>query len=177
MKPGPSETRLDSIDRSLLTLLQTDAARPYAELGKAVGLSAGAAHERVRKLRDRGVIRRTSIDVDPAAVGLAVTAFVVLRSSAWMGDPDTAEDLLAIPEIEEAHIIAGAGSVLVKVRASSTESLQDVLRRLFAVDGVTTTDTTVVLETVFERPVTVTGPPHRSVDDNQPNPRSAAAPG
>ena len=53
---------LDGIDRQLLTLLQQDASRPYAALGQAVGLSAAAAHERVRKLRERGIIRGTVVD-------------------------------------------------------------------------------------------------------------------
>jgi Lrp/AsnC family leucine-responsive transcriptional regulator len=142
---------MDDTDRELLTLLQRDAGQSYATLGKAVGLSAGAAHERVRKLRERGVIRRTTIDVDPAAVGQGVLAFVMVDSTAWMGD--RAEAFAAIPEIQEAHVIAGAASVLVKVRTASTEQLQDVLRRLYAIDGVSGTQATVSLETFFERPV------------------------
>ncbi|MFD0142524.1 MULTISPECIES: Lrp/AsnC family transcriptional regulator [unclassified Streptomyces] len=142
---------MDHIDRSLLALLQEDATRSYAALGQAVGLSAGAAHERVRKLRERGVIRRTAADVDPAAVGGGVLAYVTVDSTSWMGD--TAESFAALPEILEAHIIAGSASVLVKVRTATTEQLQDVLRRIYAIDGVSGTQATVVLETFFERPV------------------------
>ncbi|GGV06044.1 transcriptional regulator [Kitasatospora aureofaciens] len=141
---------LDDIDRRLLTLLQQDAGLSYAALGKAVGLSAGATHERVRKLRDRGVIRRTTVEVDPGALGLGVLAFVMVESSAWIGD--SAAAFAAIPEIEEAHIIAGSASVFVKVRTATTEQLQDVLRRLYAIDGVSGTQATVSLETFFERP-------------------------
>ncbi|WP_030193515.1 Lrp/AsnC family transcriptional regulator [Streptomyces sp. NRRL S-87] len=141
---------MDEIDRELIALLQRDATQPYAALGKAVGLSAGAAHERVRKLRDRGVIRRTTVDVDPVALGQGVLAFVMVESSAWMGD--SAEAFAAIPEIQEAHVIAGAASVLVKVRTRTTEQLQDVLRRLYAIEGVSGTQATVSLETFFERP-------------------------
>ncbi|MER6310975.1 MULTISPECIES: Lrp/AsnC family transcriptional regulator [unclassified Streptomyces] len=142
---------MDDIDRALIAELQRDAGQAYAALGKAVGLSAGAAHERVRKLRERGVIRHTTVDVDPAALGRGVLAFVMVDSSAWMGD--AAASFAAIPEIQEAHIIAGAASVLVKVRTATTEQLQDVLRRLYAIEGVSGTQATVVLETFFERPV------------------------
>lgn len=142
---------VDDIDRALIAELQRDAGQAYAALGKAVGLSAGAAHERVRKLRERGVIRHTTVDVDPAALGRGVLAFVMVDSSAWMGDAATS--FAAIPEIQEAHIIAGAASVLVKVRTATTEQLQDVLRRLYAIEGVSGTQATVVLETFFERPV------------------------
>ena len=142
---------MDHIDRVLLTRLQEDATQSYAVLGRAVGLSAGAAHERVRKLRERGVIRRTTAEVDPAAVGGGVLAYVMVDSTAWMGD--SARDFAALPEILEAHVIAGSASVLVKVRTATTGQLQDVLRRIYAIDGVSGTSATVVLETFFERQV------------------------
>ncbi|MGW1141012.1 Lrp/AsnC family transcriptional regulator [Streptomyces zhihengii] len=142
---------MDHIDRTLLAQLQEDATLSYAALGEAVGLSAGAAHERVRKLRERGAIRRTTVDVDPAAVGSGVLAYVMVDSTAWMGD--SAAGFAALPEILEAHAIAGSASVLVKVRTATTEQLQDVLRRIYAIEGVSGTQATVVLETFFERPV------------------------
>ncbi|GAA1534638.1 Lrp/AsnC family transcriptional regulator [Dactylosporangium maewongense] len=149
---GTAERRtVDQIDRTLLGKLQEDAGQPYAELGRAVGLSAGAAHERVRKLRERGVIRRTTVEVDPAAVGGGVLAFVMVDSDAWMGD--SADAFAALPEVLEAHVIAGSASVMVKVRTTTTAHLQDVLRRIYAIDGVSGTQATVVLETFFERPV------------------------
>jgi Lrp/AsnC family leucine-responsive transcriptional regulator len=142
---------LDDIDRQLVALLQHDAARPYAALGQAVGLSAGAAHERVRKLRERGVIRGTVADVDPAKVGKSVLAFVLVDATVWMGD--SGDRFAAIADIQEAHVVAGSASVLVKVRTSTTERLQDVLRRLFEIDGVSGTRAIVALDTFFERPV------------------------
>jgi len=145
----------DETDRDLLARLQEDATQSYAALGQAVGLSAGAAHERVRKLRAAGVIRRTTIEVDPAALGSGVLAYVLLDSDAWMGDTSTRQALEEIGAVEEAHIIAGPASVLVKVRTSSTEALQQTLRALHQVDGVTSTQTVVVLESFFERPPTV----------------------
>jgi Lrp/AsnC family leucine-responsive transcriptional regulator len=148
---------VDDVDRALLAALQADATQAYAALGEAVGLSAGSAHERVRKLRDRKVIRRTTIDVDPAAVDRGLLAFVMLHGNAWMGDQPVRDALAAIPEIQEAHIIAGSASLLAKVRTATPEQLQAVLRRLFGIDGVTGTQTIVVLETFFERPLSVTG--------------------
>ncbi|MEU5220502.1 Lrp/AsnC family transcriptional regulator [Streptomyces sp. NPDC020807] len=142
---------MDHIDRALLAQLQQDATQSYAALGEAVGLSAGAAHERVRKLRERGVVRRTAAEVDPAAVGGGVLAYVMVDSSSWMGD--SGPEFAALPEILEAHVIAGSASVLVKVRTATTEQLQDVLRRIYAIDGVSGTQATVVLETFFERQV------------------------
>jgi Lrp/AsnC family transcriptional regulator, leucine-responsive regulatory protein len=146
---------MDQADAILLAELQRDAAQPYAALAAAAGLSTAATHERVRKLRERGVIRRTTIDVDPAAVGAPVLAFVLVRSERWVGDADTREALAAIEEIEEAHVVAGTASLLVKIRTAGTVELQDVLRRLH---GVGSTETIVVLESFFARPVRITRP-------------------
>ena len=151
IKTNAEGDSLDDIDRQLVALLQEDATRSYAVLGQAVGLSAGAAHERVRKLRERGVIRGTVVDVDPAKVGRGVLAFILVDSTAWMGD--SADAFAAVAELQEAHIVAGSASVLVKVRTSTTAQLQDVLRRLYAIDGVSGTQAIVVLDTFFERPV------------------------
>ncbi|TCO60937.1 Lrp/AsnC family transcriptional regulator [Actinocrispum wychmicini] len=144
---------MDQIDRAIIGHLQHDATTPYTALGDAVGLSAAAAHERVRKLRDNGVIRATTVDVDPALIGRDVLAYVQIEADEWMGGADTAEALRALPWIQEAHIIAGTASILVKVRATSTRDLQNALKRVYDIPGVTGTDTTVVLETFFERPV------------------------
>ena len=144
---------MDQVDRALLAQLQADATRAYAALGQAVGLSAGAAHERVRKLRERGVIRRTTIEVDPHALDRDVLAYAMIEAGTWVGDASTREALAAIPEIEEVHIIAGPASLLAKIRTSTTEALQDVLRRIYGIGGITGTHTIVVLETAFERPV------------------------
>ncbi|MCT2592688.1 Lrp/AsnC family transcriptional regulator [Streptomyces sp. N2-109] len=149
---------MDDIDTQLIVLLQQDATQSYATLGAAVGLSAAAAHERVRKLRARGVVRSTRVEVDPAAVGRGVLAYVMVDASAWMGSAGTAEALAELPEIEEAHIVAGSASVLVKVRTGTTEALQEVLGRLFGIEGVTGTQTIVVLETLFERPLSPASP-------------------
>lgn len=84
-------------------------------------------------------------------MGSSVLACVMVVSTSWMGD--SAEDFAALPEILEAHVIAGSASVPLKVRTATTEQLQDVLRRLYAIDGVSGTQATVVLETFFERPL------------------------
>ncbi|MEU1737574.1 Lrp/AsnC family transcriptional regulator [Streptosporangium sp. NPDC020145] len=144
---------MDQNDHVLIAQLQRDATQSYAALGQSVGLSAGAVHERVRKLRERGAIRATTVDVDPKALGLEVLSYVMVNSNAWMGD--TAAAFAALPEVQEAHVIAGAASVLLKVRTPTTEQLQDVLRRIYDIPGVSSTQAIVVLETFFERPITI----------------------
>ncbi len=150
---------MDDIDRRLLAALQRDAGQSYVALGDIAGLSAGSAHERVRKLRERDVIRRTTVDVDPSAVGRTLLAFVLVEAKTWMGNPPTARAFAALADVVEAHIIAGGAAILVKIRTASTETLQIVLRDIYAIDGVTGAQTIVVLDTFFERPVNVGSSP------------------
>ena len=143
--------QVDDIDRSLLALLQADASQSYATLGQSVGLSTGAAHERVRKLRERGVIRRTTIEVDHDAVGRGMLAFVLVEARTWMGGEETRAALLALPDVQEAHVVAGSAALLLKIRTAGTDDLQTVLRRIYELDQVLTARSVVVLETFFER--------------------------
>lgn len=148
----PART-LDTTDLVILRELQRDATVAYADLGKAIGMSAASAHDRVRKLRERGAIRGTTIDVDPVAVGRDVLAYVTLTAEVWVGDEPTRDALAALPEVEAAYVVAGNGSLLVKIRTTTNHQLQRVLRRLYGIAGVTGTQSTVVLETLFERPL------------------------
>ncbi len=99
-------------------------ARPARSCRRS-GLSAASAHERVRKLRTRGVIQRTTVTVDPAAAGLGVLAFILVDAEGWMGDAETRDAFAAIPEIEGVHIIAGPASFVLKVRTDDTEDISN----------------------------------------------------
>ena len=65
--------QIDEMDARILSAMSADSRRSYADVGNEVGLSTAAVHERVRKLVERGVIRRFSLSVEPQALGLAFT--------------------------------------------------------------------------------------------------------
>lgn len=71
-----SARQIDAADRRLLGVLADDATVSYADLGERAGMSAPAAHERVKRLRQSGAIRRTAALVNPRAVGKSLLAFV-----------------------------------------------------------------------------------------------------
>jgi Lrp/AsnC family transcriptional regulator, leucine-responsive regulatory protein len=153
IRPNRSLARgLDDFDRKLLGILVDDATVSYAELGERVGLSAPAVHERVKRLRRSGAIRRTAALIDPVAVGKPLLAFVHVDTSGW----GKTEALMAIerhPEVEEIHSVAGDTCMLLKVRCQSTQALEGLLARLYATPGVVATRSYVVLSTQLERPV------------------------
>jgi DNA-binding Lrp family transcriptional regulator len=99
------------------------------------------------------VIRRTTVDVDPVEVGRGVLAFVLVRAAAWIGDEPVGKALADIAAVEEAHVIAGDASLLLKVRTATPGDLQAVLRQVYKLGGVTGTEAIVALDTFFDRPV------------------------
>ena len=143
--------RIDRIDLRLLELLGADGRRPYAELGAAVGISGPSAHERVKKLEARGVIRGYAAVVSPEALGYGVLAFTWLTQAPGSGAHDLTVDFAAIPEIEECHHIAGEADYLLKIRVRDTLDLERVIHRLQISPHVFSTETDVVLSSAFER--------------------------
>jgi Lrp/AsnC family transcriptional regulator, leucine-responsive regulatory protein len=147
----PDRPVIDRTDARLLERLQVDGRRPYAELGAEVGISGPSAHERVKKLEARGVIRGYAATVDPAKVGLGVLAFTWLTQAPGSAGVDLTQAFAAIPEVEECHHIAGEADYLLKIRTRDTRHLEDVLVRLQSTPLVNTTETDVVLSSAFER--------------------------
>lgn len=140
----------DEIDAKIISALGADGRRSYAEVGAEVGLSTAAVHERVKKMLDKGVIRRFSISVDPERVGLNFTAFVAIRNDGGIHCRDVAPRLRAMPQVEELHSVAGEYDFLAKVRTTHARALEDVIYQIKAIEGVARTTSTVVLNTEFE---------------------------
>ncbi len=142
---------LDPIDLQILDLLQTNARTPQAEIARVVGLAPSAVLERLRKLESRGVIRGYVAQIDPKAVDQRLLAFVALRTTDRPGEARVGQALAAVPEVLEIHHVAGDDCLLLKVRARDPEHLSQILRdRLGRVEGVKSTRTTIVLESIKE---------------------------
>ena len=143
--------RISPNDAKILTVLQRDGRRPYAEIGAEVGMSGPSAHERVKKLEARGVILGYSAVVEPEAVGLGVLGFSWITQAPGTAATDLTEDFAAIPEIEACYHISGEADYLVKIRARDTRDFERVLRLVQGIRHVFTTQTDIVLSSGFER--------------------------
>lgn len=143
---------LDAFDRKILGILVRDANVSYADMGEQIGLSAPAVHERVKRMRRSGIIRQTSVLIDPVAIGKPLLAFVHVDTRGWGKTPE----LLAIaelPEVEEMHSVAGDTCMLLKVRTENSNALEGLLKRIYDVPGVIATRSYIVLSAHMERPV------------------------
>jgi len=124
--------RLDEIDVQLLTELQVDADRPNVELARLVGLSPAATLNRVRRLKESGVIRKVAARLDTAAAGfpLQVYVSVTLARHEPRASRGFEEAVRAMPQIISADYVAGETDVMLLVVARDVAELQQVLVRL-----------------------------------------------
>jgi Lrp/AsnC family leucine-responsive transcriptional regulator len=142
---------INGIDAKILNILQGNSRTSNAEIARQVGLAPSAVFERIRKLEERRVILGYRAEINPKAVGLGQLAFTFVRSNDRPGGVGTAARLAKIPEVLEVHHVAGEDCFLVKVRSADAESLGRLLReKLGAVETITSTRTTIVLEVVKE---------------------------
>ncbi|MGA8117830.1 MAG: Lrp/AsnC family transcriptional regulator [Actinocatenispora sp.] len=128
---------LDAVNLRLLAELHDDPRLSMSELARRVGMSAPAVTERVQRLERQGVIAGYRMDVDPAALGLPVTALVRIRPGPAQLPPLT-EAIRQTPQVVEAHRVTGEDCFILKVHAPSIGALEDVLDR-FLLYGQTTT--------------------------------------
>lgn len=117
---------LDAVNLDILRLLIDAPCMPMSELARRVGMSAPAVSERVQRLREAGVIRGARLDLDPAALGLGVTAFVRVRPVPGKL-PNIAELARAMPAIVECHRVTGEDCFIMKVLVGRVEQLEGVL--------------------------------------------------
>jgi Lrp/AsnC family leucine-responsive transcriptional regulator len=142
---------IDEVDAQILRILQENARTTQADVAKAVGLAPSAVLERIRKLEGKGAIRGYVASVDPHVANRALLAFVAVRTNEYGPEQPSALALAEIPEVLEIHHVAGEDCYLLKVRARDAEHLGQMLRcDIQAIPGVTSTRTTIVLESVKE---------------------------
>ena len=142
---------LDDVDVQILNILQENARTTQAEIAKQVALAPSAVLERIRKLESKGYIREYVAAIDPHVANRPLLAFVAVRTNEYGPEQPSAKALAQLPDVLEIHHVAGEDCFLLKVRARDAEHLGQMLRRQIAsVPGVTSTRTTIVLETVKE---------------------------
>lgn len=135
--------QLDEVAKGIIEQLQEDGRRPYATIGRAVGLSEAAVRQRVQRLLDAGVMQIVAV-TDPLQLGFARQAMVGLRTSAELGE--TADRLAELAAVDYVVITAGSFDLLVEVVAHDDDHLLRILEEIRAVPGVTTTEAFVYLK-------------------------------
>jgi Lrp/AsnC family leucine-responsive transcriptional regulator len=117
---------LDAKDREILALLEDDGRRPNSEIARLTGLSAPTVAERIARLRDIGVIRGFTVDIDPARIGLPISAIVEFQ-------PRSNDDERAVaavnsnPAVQSCYRVTGPSLLMLIVRVADNAALTRLL--------------------------------------------------
>jgi Lrp/AsnC family transcriptional regulator, leucine-responsive regulatory protein len=120
---------LDATNVRLLDVLSADPRASTAELARQLGMSAPAVRDRLTRLEEAGVIRGYRLDIDPAAIGLPVCAWVRIRPGPGQL-PKIAELVRRMPQVSECHRVSGEDCFLLKVHVPTIDALEGVLDQL-----------------------------------------------
>jgi Lrp/AsnC family leucine-responsive transcriptional regulator len=148
---SPAVLGLDATDRAILDILQANCKQPLAAIGEKVGLSAPAVVERIHKLEEAGVIQGYVAVLDARRLGRDVTAFIGVTMDRAGAIRNVEGEVTAMSEVLECHHVTGLHSLLLKAKTRSTVTLETLIERIRSLEGVSRTETMVVLSTQAER--------------------------
>ncbi|UXI04253.1 Lrp/AsnC family transcriptional regulator [Photobacterium sp. TY1-4] len=138
---------LDAIDSQILTLLDTNARLPVAEIARAVNMSSPSINERLKKMEEHGVIAGYTVELDPESFGYPLMAIVRMRQH-----PGKIKQLEAmierIPEIIECDKVTGEDCFFARICFESMSQLDDVLDK---VSTLADTNTSIIKSTLVKR--------------------------
>ena len=138
---------IDTLDAQLIALWRAEPRIGVLEASRRLGVARGTVQARLDKLVGRGVVSSFGPEVDPAALGYDVTAFVTLEISQASGADALTAHLTGIPEVLEAHTITGTGDLLVRIVARSNADLQRVIDRIVSAEGIHRSASVIALKT------------------------------
>lgn len=144
---------MDIIDRSILKLLQEDARMANSDIAKKLDIAASVIWDRIKKMEERGVIKKYRAVVNPEAIGLNILAFstIVVNSTNWSNK--CSKHLEEIENIEELHEVVGESSYLAKIRVKDMNELSEILKNKIAIiPEVELTKTVIAVNSVKENP-------------------------
>lgn len=145
------EFNLDATDLKIMRLMQDNARINNADIARELGMAPSGILERVKKLENKQVILAYHAKINPMAVGQKLLSYMFIKTVDIIGDETVGRQLAEIPEVLEVHDIAGEDGYLIKVRTSDNQGLVELMRQhLSKIGGITSTRTTIVLQTIKE---------------------------
>lgn len=142
---------IDEIDIKILNILQDNSRTSNAEIARILNMAPSSVFERLKQLESKKIITGYSIKLNCEKLDCDQIAFIFIKTNERAGEITVANKLSQIPEVQEIHHIAGEDCYLVKVRVKDNHALAKLMReKIGIIDSITSTKTTVVLETIKE---------------------------
>jgi len=145
---------LDQTDIKILSFLMEDAKMPYTDIAKALSISSGTVHVRIKKLEEMGIIKSSNLHINQDTMGFDITAFLGIYLSKSSKYNVVAKELEKISEVIELNYTTGMYSMFIKVVCKDTKHLRDLLHdKIQQIEDITRTETFIVLEESINRPI------------------------
>ncbi len=151
-----NEASFDKTDMAILRILLEDSRRTLQEIGAEVGLSPTTCWSRIKRLEAEGVIKRYTVDVDPAKLGYRDSVIVQLTLESHTDDTLYAfgQVLATIPEIQEAYLVSGDYDYYIRIAVRDTRDYERLLReKLYKIPGIRHSKSHFVLRVLKEATV------------------------
>ncbi len=154
MERKSQNSELDNLDIQILSILMNDASIPYTEIAKKLIVSGGTIHVRMKKMEELGIIRGSSLIINPQRVGFDICAFLGIYLEKGSQYKNAVEQLKNVKEVVELHYCTGQYSMFAKIICRDTEHLRHVLNEdIQAVKGIQRTETIISLEESIRRQI------------------------
>ncbi|MGJ7613522.1 MULTISPECIES: Lrp/AsnC family transcriptional regulator [unclassified Variovorax] len=156
---GDGEGSFDKTDLAILRVLLLDSRKTLQDIGNEVGLSPTSCWTRIKKLEATGVIKRYTVDIDPAKLGYhdSVIVQVTLESHTDETLYDFGRTLATIPEIQEAYLVSGDYDYYIRIAVRDTRDYERLLReKLYKIPGIRHSKSHFVLRVLKEASVPIT---------------------
>ncbi len=141
---------IDEVDSSILRLLRENARMSFTEMARQTGISDATIQNRLKRMRERGIIERLTVIAKPEATGYVVTAIMLVQTDTEKHD-EAKQALSELPEISEVYSVLGEYDLFVKVWAKSLEELNRIINdHIRSIEGIEDLLEIVVVERVKE---------------------------
>jgi Lrp/AsnC family transcriptional regulator for asnA, asnC and gidA len=145
------QTNLDKIDQDIIRILQQDSSTPFVDVAEKIGVTDGTIHQRVRKLKKSGVIKRFTVELNNEKLGNESLTYATITIEPGYIE-NVSKEMGKHPQIQEIHEVHTQGQLLIKLRASSPEETRNIIvEELRKIEGITNTELIPVYKTWKEQ--------------------------
>jgi len=150
------ELKLDAFDKRIVDELTKDARVPLVQLAKKLKVSNTLVHQRIKKLKESGLLVSANYRLDAWKLGYKTAAYTQIMLSSSKEIKTVTDELVKIPEIVECVNISGRYALMVKIFAYNNRHLRDIIYdKIQSIEAVDGTNTTISFETAFSRNVPI----------------------
>ncbi|MDR1407015.1 MAG: Lrp/AsnC ligand binding domain-containing protein [Tannerella sp.] len=147
--------KLDELDREILKRIANDARKPFLEVARECNVSGAAIHQRIQKLMNAGVIKRSEFLLDNCMIGYETCAYMGLYLQNPGQFPVVIAALRDIPEVVECHYTTGQYDLFIKIYARNNTHLLDIIHHKLQPLGLARTETLISFKEEFKRNIPV----------------------